>query len=72
MWEDDGERIVAVPPQFEALMKKEGLLSFFEQLSFTHRKEYCRWISEAKKEETRTKRLVKAIEMLKNGIRTPG
>ena len=53
-------------------MKKEGLLSFFEQLSFTHRKEYCRWITEAKKEETRSQRLAKAIEMLRSGRRTPG
>jgi Domain of unknown function (DUF1905)/Bacteriocin-protection, YdeI or OmpD-Associated len=72
VWKDDGERIVAVPAHFEKLMKKEGLLSFFEQLSFTHRKEYCRWITEAKKEETRAKRLVKAIEMLRSGVRTPG
>ena len=35
-------------------MKKEGLLAAFETLSFTNRKEYCRWITEAKKEETRT------------------
>ena len=42
------------------------------RLSHTHRKEYCRWITEAKKEETRLKRLGKAIEMLKKGVRTPG
>jgi len=54
------------------LMNKEGLLPFFEKLSYTHRKEYCRWISEAKKEETRLKRLGKAIEMLQQGVRTPG
>jgi hypothetical protein len=30
-------------------MKKEDVLPFFEKLSYTHRKEYCRWISEAKK-----------------------
>ena len=51
---------------------KEGLLPVFEKLSYTHRKEYCRWITDAKKEETRLKRLGKAIEMLKNGISTPG
>jgi uncharacterized protein YdeI (YjbR/CyaY-like superfamily) len=41
-------------------------------LSFTHRKEYCRWITEAKKEETRLERLEKAVEILKKGVRTPG
>jgi uncharacterized protein YdeI (YjbR/CyaY-like superfamily) len=54
------------------LIKKEGLLPAFEKLSYAHRKEYCRWITDTKNEETRLKRLGKAIEMLKNGISTPG
>ena len=72
VWRDEEVRTLEVPAQFEALMNKEGLLPFFEKLSYTHRKEYCRWISEAKKEETRLKRLGKAIEMLQKGVRTPG
>jgi hypothetical protein len=72
VWKDESERKVEVPAEFERLLKKEGLLPFFEKLSYTHRKEYCRWITEAKKEETRTRRLEKALEMLKKGVRTPG
>lgn len=72
VWKDETERTVAIPAPFEALMRKEGLLSFFEQLSYTHRKEYCRWVTEAKKEETRSKRQAKAIEILKQGVKTPG
>lgn len=72
LWKDEEERILEVPPPFEKLMKKEGLFPFFEKLNYTHRKEYCRWITEAKKEETRSKRLEKAIEMLKQGVKTPG
>jgi len=72
VWRDKQVRAVEVPAQFEKLIKKEGLLPVFEKLSYTHRKEYCRWISDAKKEETRLKRLGKAIEMLKQGISTPG
>jgi uncharacterized protein YdeI (YjbR/CyaY-like superfamily) len=53
-------------------MQKEGLLPFFEKLSYTHRKEYCRWITDARKEETRLRRLEKAIDMLKRGVKTPG
>jgi hypothetical protein len=71
VWKDDGSREVEVPSAFAQLMKKEGLLPFFEGLSLTHRKEYCRWIAEAKKEETRLKRLEKAIEMLGKEVRTP-
>jgi hypothetical protein len=68
---DDEIRSLEVPVQFVKAMKKEGLMPFFETLSYTHRKEYCRWISEAKKEETRLKRVQKAVEMLKSGIKTP-
>ena len=72
VWKDEEVRTVEVPAEFERLMKKEGLLSVFNGLSYTHRKEYCRWITEAKKEETRLKRLGSAIGMLKKGVRTPG
>ena len=72
VWKDEEERAVAVPPEFQKLMAKEGVLKSFEKLSYTHRKEYCRWITEAKKEETRLRRVEKAIEMLKAGVKTPG
>ena len=71
VWRDEEVRTLEVPAQFETLMKKGGLLPFFEKLSYTHRKEYCRWITEAKKEETGLKRLGKAIERLEKRERTP-
>ena len=71
VWKDEEVRTVEVPAPFEKLMKKEGLLPVFKKLSYTHRKEYCRWITDAKKEETRWKRLEKAIEMLKKGVNSP-
>jgi hypothetical protein len=72
VWQDQQERTVEIPPAFAALLKKEKLLPTFEKLSYTHRKEYVRWITEAKKEETRAARLAKSIEMLRKGIKTPG
>jgi hypothetical protein len=72
VWRDEAIRTVEIPASFKELMKKEGLLAGFEKLSFTHRKEYCRWITEAKKEETRQNRIVKAIAMLRKGVKTPG
>lgn len=71
LWKDDAPREVAVPPELTARMKKAGVLEFFESLSFTHRKEYSRWIAGAKRDETRARRLDKAIELLKKGVRTP-
>jgi hypothetical protein len=72
VWKDDAVRTVEIPPSFAALLKREKLLLVFERLSYTHRKEYVRWITEAKKEETRTARLAKSVEMLRKGIKTPG
>jgi bifunctional DNA-binding transcriptional regulator/antitoxin component of YhaV-PrlF toxin-antitoxin module len=72
VWKDDEERTLEVPPALAQVMKKERLLGFFESLSYTHRKEYCRWISEAKKEETRAKRLEKAVVMMRGKVKTPG
>ena len=72
LWKDAEERILEVPKEFQQLMKHEGLLPFFKKLSYTHRKEYCRWIAEAKKEATRMHRSAKAIEMLRKGVKTPG
>jgi uncharacterized protein YdeI (YjbR/CyaY-like superfamily) len=46
-------------------------MPIFERLSYTHRKQYCRWIAEAKKEETRLKRVGQALEMLKKRVKTP-
>jgi Bacteriocin-protection, YdeI or OmpD-Associated/Domain of unknown function (DUF1905) len=69
---DVSVRTVEVPAEFAKLMKKERVLATFEKLSYTNRKEYCRWIADAKREETRQARLAKAIEMLRSGVKTPG
>ena len=72
LWRDESERTVEVPSDLASMIDKYGLRGFFDSLSFTNRKEYCHWITEAKKEETRAARLTKSIEMMRRGIRTPG
>ncbi|MDR3753862.1 MAG: YdeI/OmpD-associated family protein [Terracidiphilus sp.] len=72
VWKDDAARTVEIPAAFKTLLKKEGLLAGFEKMSFTHRKEYVRWIEEAKKEETRQRRLEKAVALLRKNAKTPG
>jgi hypothetical protein len=65
LWKDDAPRTIEIPLDFLKLLKKEKLLDHFEKLSNTRRKEYRNWITTAKKEETRLRRLTKAIEILK-------
>jgi hypothetical protein len=72
VWKDEEVRKAEVPVAFEESIKTEGVLPSFEKLCYTCRKEYCRWITEAKKEETRQARIAKAVQMLKDGMKTPG
>ena len=63
---DTEERVITVPAELKRLFRSEKeARAVFEKLSYTHQKEYVVWITEAKKEETRQKRIAKTIEMLK-------
>jgi uncharacterized protein YdeI (YjbR/CyaY-like superfamily) len=63
---DNTPREVVVPPDLEAALASDPeAKEFFDALSFTHRKEYAGWITGAKKDETRAKRVVKTLEMLR-------
>ncbi len=64
MEKDLEKRTVEVPKDFAEALQKNDLTEVFAKMSFTHQKEYARAIVEAKKEETRTRRIEKAIEQL--------
>ena len=65
--EDLEERTVTIPADLlELLLEVPEAKQRFEKLSFTHQKEYVNWIGEAKKEETRKRRIEKTIEMLQS------
>jgi len=58
-------RTVHLPADAIAAMKKyPGMPAFFNAMAFTHKKEYVQAIAEAKKEETRIRRIEKTVEML--------
>ena len=68
---DTEPRRVVIPPDLLKELKKDrSARAFFDKLSYTHQREYVRWIEEAKREETRASRVVKTIEMLKKGRRS--
>ena len=70
---DDAPRTVEGPLDLaSALDRDSAIRETFDDLSYTHRKEYVRWVEEAKREQTRTRRVDKAVEMLREGIKTPG
>lgn len=66
------ERVVSVPQELEAALAGDPeARAAFERLSFTHRREYAEWVGGAKRAETRGRRLARAIEMLREGVRHP-
>ena len=70
---DAAPREVELPSDLAAALDAEPRLrAFFDGLSFTHRREYAEWVTDAKREETRRRRVARAVEMLRDGIRTPG
>lgn len=71
LWKDEEARAIELPADLSEAMNREGVTPFFDRLSYTHKREYCRWITDAKRDETRRKRLEKAVEMLKRGVKTP-
>jgi uncharacterized protein YdeI (YjbR/CyaY-like superfamily) len=70
---DTETREVEVPPELAKLLADDTVArNAFDKLSYTHRKEYAGWIAEAKREDTRERRLARAAQMLRSGVRTPG
>jgi antitoxin component of MazEF toxin-antitoxin module len=62
---DEGPREVEVPVDLaEALARNGAARAAFEGLSFSHKREYVRSITEAKRPETRARRIELTIEQL--------
>ena len=59
---------VQVPPDLaKALRTNRKALATFESFSPSHRREYIEWITEAKREDTRERRIATALEWLAEG-----
>ena len=65
---DQAPREVELPEDLAAALGRDAQASgYFDGLSYTHRKEWVRWICEAKKPETRQARLDKTMAALRAG-----
>jgi hypothetical protein len=61
-------RTVAVPDDLrDALAEDEEARAGFERLSFSHRREYVEWIEEAKRPQTRARRVAATVEGARAG-----
>jgi uncharacterized protein YdeI (YjbR/CyaY-like superfamily) len=67
-WESKAE--LPLPQDFEAALRENpAALSTFDGFSPSQRREYIQWVSEAKQDATRAKRLATSVEWLAEGKR---
>ncbi len=67
---DDAPREVTVPDELTAALATDATASaFFEKLPFTARKEFAVWVSDAKRAETRQRRVEESVRLLREGKR---
>jgi hypothetical protein len=65
---DTAPREVEVPEALAAALAADPQAkASFDRLACSHRKEYARWVGEAKQEETRQRRVQQALEMIRAG-----
>ena len=65
---DTAPREVVVPAALaDALTADPDARAAFDRLAYTHRKEFAQWIDEAKRDDTRQRRVVQALQMLREG-----
>ncbi len=65
---DQAPREVELPDDLAAALAADPAAQHaYDGLSYTHRKEYARWVSDAKREETRRRRIAEAVNRLREG-----
>lgn len=70
---DTAPRTVEVPADLDqALAADPAAAEAFASLAPSHRKQYVAWIEEAKRSETRERRVAKAVDMIAAGQRLKG
>jgi hypothetical protein len=66
---DTAERAVELDADVEKFFENAGVLDAFRVLSYSHQKEFANWIADAKRTETRERRVAKAVMMIASGER---
>lgn len=59
------KRVITLPADLRQVLEQQpSSIEFFENLAWSHKKEYITWILSAKQEKTRAARILKTVEML--------
>jgi hypothetical protein len=63
---DGSERTISVPPDLATALEGAGARGAFDALSYSHRREYVQWVDDAKRPETRTRRIAATVERIRD------
>jgi hypothetical protein len=66
---DEEPRIVELDEDVESAFTDAGVLDAYRGMSYSHQREYARWIADAKRHDTRARRTAKAVDMIREGQR---
>lgn len=65
------DRVVVIPADIKKALNKAGVLKTFEAMTFSKKNFFVVWINQAKREETRVKRIEQCIRSLKQNKSAP-
>ncbi len=69
---DSAPRKIELPKEISSMLNKnKSEKEYFNSLAFTHQKEYVKWITDAKREETKLVRLERMLSMLREKKKNP-
>jgi hypothetical protein len=66
---DTSERVVELAEDARIALEDSGAMPAFRAMSYTHQREYERWIEEVKRPETRARRISRTVERVNAGQR---
>jgi hypothetical protein len=64
VWRDDAPRVVEVPDDLAAALAEAGVRPAFDEMAFTHRREWVEHVTSAKRSETRDRRVAACVRAM--------
>lgn len=69
---DETPRVVELDPDVESAFAGANVVEAFRAMSYSHQREYQQWIAQAKREDTRARRIGRSVELIRDGARLKG
>ena len=69
---DEVPRVVELDADVEEAFSGANVVEAFRAMSYSHQREYQQWIAQAKREDTRARRIARSVELIRDGARLKG